>query len=89
MIQELDASDADFVERVEKLRKLEYPRDLEIIKHLCYTDFKNWLYGLDPKLALYLTNEKKFSSMQQDIRAKTWLHDLYDKAWRIWNGFDF
>lgn len=89
MIQELDETDADFVARVSVLRKLEYPRDLEIIRHLCYIDFKNWLYGLDPKLALFLTNERKFSSIQQAMREKTWLHDLYDSAWRLLNGFDF
>lgn len=89
VIQELDETDADFVARVSVLRKLNYPRDLEIIRHLCYIDFKNWLYGLDPKLALFLTNERKFSSIQQAMREKTWLHDLYDSAWRLLNGFDF
>lgn len=88
-IQNLDETDADFVARVTLLRKLEYPRDLEIIRHLCYTDFKHWLYGLDPKLALYLTNEKKFSLIQQAMRKKTFFRDAYDWIWRMNCGLDF
>lgn len=89
MIQELDESDAEFVRRVTVLGKLEYPRDLEIIRHLSYTDFKNWLHGLDPKRALFLTNDKKFSAIQRDVREKKWWRDFYDRAWRRVYGFDF
>lgn len=89
LIQELDETDKEFVDRVANLGKLKYPSDLEIIRHLCYRDFKLWLYGLDPKLALYLTNEKKFSLIQQAMREKMWIHDLYDRAWRLLNGLDF
>lgn len=88
-IQELDETDYDFVSHVHLLRKLEWPKDGEILRHLTEEDFKLWVYGLEPKFALFLTNEKKFRMIQERQACKKWFLVLYDWCWRQWHGLDY
>ena len=84
-----DPEDREYLSIAKKLRQLYYPKDEETLTHLSYRHFCQWLYGLDPKLALYLTNSPKFRILQQAVKNKSMFRKLLDRYWRFLNGFDF
>lgn len=88
VIESLDSSDP-YYRMSRRLKKLKYPQDLDKIKHLPYTQFKCWVYGLDPKIALFLTNERKFRMIQERQVQKNWWLEFYDSVWRVLHGIDF
>lgn len=87
IIEELDAADS-FRQFTQRLRQLKYPRDLKTIKRLSYQLFCYWIYGLDPKEALFLTNTPEFRKLQDKMRHKNYFRGLYDYVWRVWHGFN-
>lgn len=84
-----DDSDREFIEILRVLRMFEYPRDEEALRHLTYRHFFLWLYGLDPKVALLLTNSSKFRKLQQSMKNKSFIWRVHDRLWRGFHGLDF
>lgn len=65
---------------------LRYPTDEERIFHLSPNEFKDWLYGLDPKEALLLTSTRDISTrIKKQLNWKRWSL-ISDWVWRVWNG---
>ncbi len=88
VICEQDPNDP-VVRLARQLSVLKYPKDVDKIAHLSYQHFSLWLYGLDPKEALYLTNTPEFRKIQEAMRGKSWFTNFCDRVWRGWNGIDF
>ncbi len=92
MIQELSVNDPEdrrYIEISRTLSVLRFPEDEVLLRHLSYRYFCQWIYGLDPKVALYLTNVLTFRKLQQTVKNKSFLSRLYDRAWRSLHGFNF
>jgi hypothetical protein len=87
VIEELSPDDP-FMQFAKRLRKLKYPEDAKLISHLSYEHFCYWLYGMDPKEALFLTNDCKFRLIQERMRNKSLLNRFYDWVWRGAHGFN-
>lgn len=69
--------------KLNRLGALEYPKDAEIIFHLSPSEFRIWLYLLNPREALLLTST---TGINLRIRAqlKNWRWSrLTDFVWRL------
>lgn len=88
IIKELEPDDP-FLKMRQRLSELKYPDDAQIIKHLPSDIFRYWVYGLHPKEALFLTNDRVFRTIQDRMRNKGWFLELADALWRVFHGIDF
>ncbi len=74
------------VKRIANLSKLRFPGNSDRIFHLSPSDFRIWLYMLEPREALLLTST---SGISEKIvhQMKRWRWSLItDWLWRLQNG---
>lgn len=68
----------------EKVSKLKYPDDKEILKRLPRQEFRTWLAAVDPLAALLLDNyDQEFYDMLRYQNRKGWIAEAADAVWRL------
>lgn len=81
MIDELPKED-DRTKNALWLMQFKWPEDKEALWHLTWSDFKCWLYLLEPRTAMILSNDAKFVEFRERKRNKCWMDEFFSWTWR-------
>lgn len=72
-------------ERLWRLGNLQFPKDEKRIFHLSPSDFRIWLYMLNPRESLLLCSTEKISiRIQHQMKRRRWSL-VTDFLWRLFN----
>lgn len=71
------------------LRRLEFPKDRDLFMMLPLALIKQWLYGLDPKVAIVVSCDPEFKRMFKFKQEQSWVGHIFDWMIRRVHGLDF
>lgn len=74
------------IRRAQRLATYAWPRDRNKLWHLPWFDFLGWLYAMNPREALIMSNDADFAAFREKKRNKEpWQHAV-SWVWRkIWD----
>lgn len=83
LIEDIRVEDRD--PRVEYLRDLAWPEDMETLWHLAWDDFIFWIHLLNPREAMLMSADRCFVKFRNLREDKGPLARLYSAVWRnLW-----
>lgn len=66
----------------ERWVKLEFPKDIPQLWRMSRKEYFAFMYALDPRMALVLSQEPKYREVLEYQRDKNILQELKDYVWR-------
>ncbi len=83
VLDEKEMAVADF------LRQIRWPADDHLLLILPLPIIKQWLYGLDPKVAIVITCDPDFKKILAYKQSQHWFGKFVDRLTRRVRGIDF